>query len=525
MNAQVVDMIVVADGDNVATALHELASGIDVHVAGPSGQLPPLGLGQEIRLGHKVALQPIPRGDLVIKHGRAIGRATADIAIGEHVHVHNVISLSRETDVVPTDEAISSLSREKARDLSLPTHAGRTGQVPRPARNDSVGARNGEETFLGFARADGQIGIRNRLLVLFTVVCAEEVSRRIAYQLEDAVVAGWRDCLTNPGAQQKMLRLAANPNVGAVLVMSLGCECSDAPDIAEQIRATGKPVELVSIQAAGGTRAAIAAGVEKARALQALPVERKPLVLHDLIVGVECGGSDTTSGIAANPALGYAADKVITAGGTVIFEETNELLGCESALVEQAATAEVGGDILVAIRLAREWGARTGQRAISAGNIEGGLTTIEEKSLGAVCKAGTTPIVGVLHGGEWEQPRRPGLHLLAPYYVRQEGWTGGGSISDPNGVTELAACGAHLVVFTTGRGTVTGSGIVPVIKVCGNPQTYARMSENMDVNAGAIITGERTLADVGEEIFARIRETAQGMQTKNEELGHFEFHI
>jgi altronate dehydratase large subunit len=381
------------------------------------------------------------------------------------------------------------------------------------------------KTILGYARADNQVGIRNRLLVLFTVVCAEEVSRRIAYQIEDAVVAGWRDCLTNPGAQQKMLRLAANPNVGAVLVLSLGCECSDAPLIAEQIRATGKPVELVSIQAAGGTRAAIEAGVTKARSLQELPVERTPIALSDLIVGVECGGSDTTSGIAANPAVGVAADRVVASGGTVIFEETNELLGCESALVDQAATPEVADEILAAIRIASDWGARTGQRAISAGNIEGGLTTIEEKSLGAVCKAGTTPVVGVLHGGEWERPSKAGLHLLAPYYVRKEGWTGGGSISDPNGVTELAACGAHLVVFTTGRGTVTGSGIVPVIKVCGNPETYARMSENMDVNAGAIITGERTLAEVGAEIFARIVSTAAGTLTKNEELGHFEFHI
>src|SRR3712207_5750896 len=178
------------------------------------------------------------------------------------------------------------------------------------------------ETFLGYARADGQVGIRNRLLVLFTVVCAEEVSRRIAYQLEDAVVAGWRDCMTDPTAQRKMLRLAANPNVGAVLVMSLGCECSDAPAIAAQIGAGGKPVALVSIQAAGGTRAAIAAGVAEAKRLQALPVDRTEIGLKDLVVGVECGGSDTTSGIAANPAVGHAADRLVAAGGSVVFEET-----------------------------------------------------------------------------------------------------------------------------------------------------------------------------------------------------------
>lgn len=381
------------------------------------------------------------------------------------------------------------------------------------------------DTFLGYARTDGQVGIRNRLLVLFTVVCAEEVSRRIAYQIEDAVVAGWRDCMADSGAQRKMLRLAANPNVGAVLVMSLGCECSDAPAIAEQIRAGGKPVALVSIQTAGGTRAAVAAGVAEAQRLQALPVERVELGLRDLIIGVECGGSDTTSGIAANPAVGHAADRIVAAGGTVIFEETNELLGCEDALVRQAATPEIAREILAAIGVARDWGERTGQRAISAGNIEGGLTTIEEKSLGAVCKAGTTPVVGVLHGGDWERPARPGLHLLAPNYVREGGFTGAGTISDPNGVTELAACGAHLVVFTTGRGTVTGSGVVPVLKVCGNPETYARMTENMDVNAGAVITGDRTITQVGDEILTRIHATAAGELTKAEDLGHFEFHI
>jgi altronate hydrolase len=381
--------------------------------------------------------------------------------------------------------------------------------------------------FLGFARPDGQVGIRNRLLVLFTVVCAEEVSRRIAYQVDDAVVAGWRDCNADAGARQKMLRLAANPNVGAVLALSLGCENTDASSIVEEIRATGKPVDFVSVQEAGGTKSAIAEGVRKAKALleQAAATPRVEIGLSNLIVGVECGGSDTTSGIAANPALGHASDRVVAASGRVIFEETNELLGCEEMLVRQAASPAVAEEILAAIRIARDWGARWNVHAISAGNIEGGLTTIEEKSLGAVCKAGSTPIMSVLHGGEWERPEGPGLHLLAPYYVRRDGWTGGGTISDPNGVTELAACGAQIVVFTTGRGTVTGSGIVPVIKVCGNPETYARMSENMDVNAGLIVTGARTIAEVGDEILAKIQAVAGGELTKNEELGHFEFHI
>lgn len=379
--------------------------------------------------------------------------------------------------------------------------------------------------FRGFGRPDGQTGIRNRLLVLFTVVCAEEVSRRVAMQIDGAVVAGWRDCMTNPMAQKKMLRLAENPNVGAVLVVSLGCECTDAPDIAAEIGKHGKPVALVSIQDVGGTRAAIEEGVRIGRELMTGDFPRQEIGLADLIVGVECGGSDTTSGLAANPAVGIAADLIVAAGGRVIFEETNELLGCEEILARQSASPAVAADVLGAIQTAREWGVRSGQRAISAGNIEGGLTTIEEKSLGAIAKAGSSPIRSVLRGGEWPRPSETGLHLLAPMYVEQDGWTGGGTISDPNGVTELAACGVHMVIFTTGRGTVTGSGIVPVIKVCGNPETFKNMSDNMDINAGTIMTGERSIVEVGEEIFAMIPSTAEGSPTRAEELGHFEFHI
>ncbi len=218
------------------------------------------------------------------------------------------------------------------------------------------------------------------------------------------------------------------------------------------------------------------------------------------------------------------ADRRGTAAGP-IGEGTNERHGREQALVDRAAAPETAAEILAAIRTARDWGARSGQRAISAGNIAGGLTTIEEKSLGTVCKTGGSPVVGVLHGGAWERPDRPGLHLLAPFYVRPEGWTGGGTISDPDGVTELAACGAHLVVFTTGRGSVTGSGIVPVVKVCGNPETYARVREKMDLDAGRIVTGAATIAQVGEELLALIARTAAGAPTKAEELGHTEFHI
>ena len=203
--------------------------------------------------------------------------------------------------------------------------------------------------------------------------------------------------------------------------MSLGCECTDAPQIAQAIAETGKPVSLVSIQAEGGTRAAIEAGVARGQAMMAEPFERWEIGLSDLIVGVECGGSDTTSGIAANPALGLASDKIVAAGGTVIFEETNELLGCEEALIGQAASADVAAEIGAAIARARAWGVRTNQRAISAGNIEGGLTTIEEKSLGAVCKAGSTPVRGVSAG--WQMGTTSAAWTPSPRsLLRGAGW-------------------------------------------------------------------------------------------------------
>jgi altronate dehydratase large subunit len=273
----------------------------------------------------------------------------------------------------------------------------------------------------GYKRADGQVGIRNRLLVLFTVVCAEEVSRRIAWQLEDAVVAGWRDCLPDAGAQRKMIRIAQN---------------------------------------------AIAKGIERGRAMLDRNVERVTIPFSDLIVGVECGGSDTTSGIAANPAVGAAADRIIVNGGTVIFEETNELLGCESSLGKRAVNEEVRAEILRSIEIAREWGDRTGQRAISSGNIEGGLTTIEEKSLGAYAKSGQSSICGILKPGD--TPIRGGLYLMDMIPDGDVRW-GFPNINDNTEVAELIACGSHVVLFSTGRGSVVGSAVSPVIQVCANP--------------------------------------------------------
>jgi altronate hydrolase len=382
-------------------------------------------------------------------------------------------------------------------------------------------------TIMGYQREDGRIGIRNRVMVLFTVICAEQVANRIAWSVPDAFAVGWRDCQEKDYATRKMVRIGTHPNIGGVLVVSLGCECSDAADIGAQIAATGKPVDLLVIQEAGGTKKAIRKGIEQVRALQET-AEQAPRVAMspaDLIVGVECGGSDATSGLAANPAVGVFSDRHIARGGTVIFEETNELWGCEPLLLERADTPTVADAVRQAVEVSRQWSLSTGQVALSTGNIEGGLTTIEEKSLGAFCKAGSTPIKGVLQGGEWNTPDDKGLYLLAPFYVEPNGFTGAGTISDPNGVTELAAAGAHIVIFTTGRGSVTGSGVAPVIKVTGNDETYHRMQDNMDINAGTILTGERTLEEVGETIDQQVLAVAEGALTKAEDLEHFEFHI
>ncbi len=378
--------------------------------------------------------------------------------------------------------------------------------------------------FLGYRRQDGRKGIRNYVLVAYLVECAHHVARAVAtpFEEEGVQLIGFPGCYPNAYAQAMMESFCTHPNVGAVLVVSLGCEQFNRPRLMEIVRASGRPCELVVIQKTGGTRATIDAG--RAWVREALAeirgVPRAPMDVSDLIVATECGGSDATSGLTANPAIGIACDHVIDAGGTAIFEELGELFGCERHMVQRAVTPALGEEILRAMAKATRHYAALDQSSFGGGNITGGLSTIEEKSIGAYAKSGTKPIVGLLKPAKL--PPRPGLYLMDMVPDDETKW-GFANINDNATIVEQIACGAHVVLFSTGRGSVVGSAISPVIKICANPETYRRLSEDMDVDAGRILEDRGTLAEVGREIYERIIAVAAGSPTKSEALGHQEF--
>jgi altronate hydrolase len=250
---------------------------------------------------------------------------------------------------------------------------------------------------------------------------------------------------------------------------------------------------------------------------------RVPLEVSDLIVGTECGGSDATSGIAANPAVGYAYDLLVERGATAIIEETLEMLGCGEIIARRAANREVATRLQEAVEKAEGFSMQVGQFSIAPGNEAGGLTTIEEKSLGAFAKCGSRPISGVIKVAE--RPPGQGLYVLDSVPDPSPFLFGYSNPNDSEGILDLISCGAHIVVFTTGRGSVIGAPIAPVLKVCGNPKTYQRMRGDMDVNAGRIVTGEASIPEIGREIFEAVLEVAAGRPTAAEVLGHREYCI
>jgi len=373
--------------------------------------------------------------------------------------------------------------------------------------------------FLGYGRPDGSVGIRNHVAIIPTVCCANEVAKKIADQVEGAVALPHEcGCEATPQLEiptRTLIGIGRNPNVAAVLLVSLGCETMDAEHIAKGVAGSKKTVELIVIQEVGGTIKAVEKGVRIAQAMvqDSSEMKREAYDLSNLIVATECGGSDLTSGIAANPAVGAAADMIVRAGGTVLLSETPEFIGAEHLLAKRAIDEKVARRIYEIVRWweqrARDEGIRF--HMLSRGNIEGGLTTIEEKSLGAIHKGGSSPIQGVVEYAEKLAGR--GLCIMDT--------TG----DDINSNTGMLAGGAQIIVFTTGRGSPVGTPIAPVIKVTGNPTTYEMMRDNMDINAGTILEGKETIEEVGARIFKEILEVASGKRTKSETLGHREFAI
>jgi altronate hydrolase len=379
------------------------------------------------------------------------------------------------------------------------------------------------DAFQGYLRADGRKGIRNHVAVAYVIECARHVAQKIAAKFDerDVHLFGWSGCYPNDHGAMVMERLCTHPNVGAVLLVSLGCEGFNRHKLRERIEASGRPVETVVIQHQGGTLATIQKGVALVRRMQEeiAAVPRVPMTMADLIVGTKCGGSDATSGITANPAMGVAFDRLIAEGGIGIFEETGELIGCEYIMRDRAASAALGEELVKTVQKARRFYEVLGHGSFAPGNAEGGLTTQEEKSLGAYAKSGSSTIMGIIKPGI--RPPKSGLYLMdmIPDGDVRFGFP---NINDTAELMELIACGAHMILFSTGRGSVVGSVVAPVIKVCSNPETYERMAGDMDVNAGRILRGEATVQEVGGEIYALMNKVAADQPTLSESLGHQE---
>lgn len=377
---------------------------------------------------------------------------------------------------------------------------------------------------MGYCRENGAYGVRNHLIILPASVCASDTAVKIANQVPGAVALPHQHgcCQVGVDYEQTMRTLAGlgkNPNVGAALVVGLGCEGAQADAVAERIAESGKPVETLVIQQQGGTLGAIQRGASMAARLSMFLSEqtRTEFDISELILGLECGGSDPTSGIASNPVQGVCSDLLIAAGGSSILSETTEMIGAEELLAARAETAEIGEAFLEMVR-------RTERRAIAMGedlrgsqptpgNIAGGLSTIEEKSLGCIYKAGSAKLAGVL---EYGQPLPEGKKGL--FFMDTPG-------EDIDSITGMVAGGAQAILFTTGRGTPTGCPIAPVIKITGNDGTYRSMLDNIDFNAGRVIVEGAPIDELGRELFEELLRVANGKLTKAEVLGHQEFGI
>lgn len=371
--------------------------------------------------------------------------------------------------------------------------------------------------FMGYKRKDGRAGIRNHVLVLPACACGSESSRIVASQVRGAVNivfnTGCSDVAANTAMSQKVLTgFACNPNVYGVVIIGLGCETVPHRELREKIeKMTSKPVVSFGIQEEGGTLKTIEKAVRATRdlAAQAALVQKEPCDISELLLGIECGGSDATSGIASNPATGECSDLLVDLGASTMMSETIEYIGGEHVLAKRGATKEIHNQIIQICKDYEDHLAAAGQDCRAGqptpGNKAGGLSTIDEKSLGCIRKGGTRPVVEVLE--QAERPTQKGAIIMD---------TAGYDISS---VTSMVAGGCTAIVFTTGRGTPTGNAIVPVIKVTGNGVTFKNMEDNMDVDVSSILEGTSTIEECGQMLLDEVVQVCNGKLTKAEAYG------
>ena len=378
--------------------------------------------------------------------------------------------------------------------------------------------------FYGYKRPDGRVGVRNKVLILPASVCASDTTRIIAQQVVGSVTFNNQLGCSQVASDQQftmdvMAGYAANPNVYGTVVVSLGCENCQMDLVVEAIKArTNKPLKQVIIQEAGGTLKAIDMAVRYAKEMveEASMLQKEEFPMSELIIGTECGGSDPTSGLAANPLIGQLSDLIVKEGGTSILSETTEFIGAEHILARRAATPEVHDRIFEIVhryeKALQLVGEEVREGNPSPGNKAGGLTCLEEKSLGCIHKGGHTKVNAVYDYAKQVEAKQ-GLVIMD---------TPG---NDPSSVAGMVAGGAQIVVFSTGRGTPTGNPLAPVIKITGNKLTYANMVDNIDVDASPLIYGTKTMEELGDELLKLTQEVACGKQTKAESLGYTEMAI
>ncbi len=478
--------LLLSDVDNVAITLQTLAAGDDVAI-------------EPIPRSHKIAVADIAKGAHVIRYGQIIGQADCNIAAGSHVHNHNM-SMSDHV----ADYAFGSAVRP----------------LPKPEQL---------RTFQGFHRDDGRVGTRNYIGILTTVNCSGSVARFIADAAEksdlldkfpnvDGIVpiAHASGCgMSNQGEGYDLLLrtlagYARHPNFGGILLVGLGCEVLQLVELVGDRKITQDgALRYMTIQQMGGTRRSIEAGLEHLTSLAdfANQAKRAPAPVSELVLGMQCGGSDGYSGFTANPALGVASDLLVQQGGTSVLSETSEIYGAEHLLTRRAVSSEVGQALVDKLAWWEAYCARHGSKMDnnpSPGNKRGGLTTILEKSLGAVAKSGQAPLSGVFDYGA-PLTSKGFVFMDSPGY-------------DPCSVTGQVASGATLIAFTTGRGSVSGYKPAPGLKIATNTDMYTRMGEDMDINCGDIAQGA-SLAEKGEEIFEALIAIASGQHSKSEDLG------
>jgi len=481
--------------DDIAVARVPVAAGAELRIDGVH-----LVARDAIPAGHKVALRTIAPGELVLRYGQTIGRAKGTIEAGQHVHTHN-------------------LSFEELH-LNYEFPAGET-PFPQP--------RQDAPTFLGYLREDGRVGTRNFIAVVAASNCAAHTAETIARSYEDEALPPGVDgivafphgegCAHSVGPDLDQLRrtlggVLVHPNVSAAIILGLGCEVNQIDHyLGSQAPAAGRLAGL-TLQSSGGTRGATeAARREIGRFLERAGEERRTEApASKIVLGLNCGGSDSFSGITANPALGYCSDLLAEIGGTAVLAETPEIFGAEHLLVKRARNREVAEKLLGVIRDYKRYLSRfegSFDDNPTPGNKAGGLSNILEKSLGAVAKGGTSPLIEVYQYAE--AVTAPGFVFMnTPGY-------------DPPSLAGLGAGGCNLIAFTTGRGSAIGFPTIPVLKIATNSDTFRRMRDNMDVNAGRIADGEATVQTVGREIFDLLLEVASGRRTCAEQMGHQEF--